>query len=312
MFASVVIMFGTKCRLRASEAFVTRQRLPRQFRWSGQGGLGPGRRRRYHWPAGRSPLCMSGVNGGLSYDVDESQLPEEIRPLVQMIVRGPDSPIAFIEAMQQIAEWLWAQQRQANSSDAALPDTLIPFLVDSLGYNNPVAARTAVDLLVRLYGKRAIPTLLQGVAALNYAVNAYALRAMGSIGDADAVFTVAKQCALRGPIPNVRRAAVRCLGLLRYDQAAGGESKRREAIAALSSLLDDPDWTIRYTVVWSLSSFMQKAGNESDLATLLARIAQEDADAVVRARARRALFAQASAPGLSESSSAPKQTEPIR
>jgi phycocyanobilin lyase beta subunit len=238
---------------------------------------------------------MSGVNGGLAYDVDETQLPEDIRPLVQMIVRGPDSPVAFIEAMQRIADWLLVQQQErANGTNTAAPETLVPFLVDSLGYNNPVAARMAVDLLVRLYGKRAIPTLLQGVAALNYAVNAYALRAMGAIGDADAVFTVAKQCALRGPIPNVRRAAVRCLGLLHYDQAVSGESKRAEAIAVLSSLLEDPDWTIRYTIVWSLSTLARGSGSESNLMSLLARIADEDPDAVVRARAHRALSRSAS------------------
>jgi len=247
------------------------------------------RAQRLQGPARTEPR-MSGVNGGLAYDIDEQQLPDQIKPLVQMIVRGPDSPAAFIDAMERIADWLWQQQQSANDRGTRPPDTLIPFLVDSLGYNNPVAARIALDLLVRLYGKGAVPVLLQGVGALNYAVNAYALRALGAIGDADAVFTVAKQCALRGPIPNVRRAAVRCLAQLKYEESANGRARCEDAVASLSSLVDDPDWTIRYALVWSLSHLLHRKFIEKpEITNILAHIANQDADVVVRARAQRAL-----------------------
>lgn len=230
---------------------------------------------------------MSGVNGGLDYDLDLNIIPASLRSHVESILQGPDSPDSFIDSMQMITVWIRERDGQAC-------DSLVPFLVDSLGYNNPLAARLAQDVLVEVYGSRAITTLLQGVAAFNYSVNAYALRALAAIGVARPVFPIAVQCARQGPIPNVRRAAVHCLGSLRYDDDADKEedgSMREQALALLLELLQDHDWSVRYAAIPSLLLLLGSRP-DSRVSEALHAAAESDRDETVRARAALALYSR--------------------
>lgn len=181
---------------------------------------------------------MSGVNGGIDYQIDLSALPPSLAARIAYIQSGPDSPTELIRAAEEIA-----------AASSAHPETL-PVLVDMLGFNNPVAANVAVSALAAARAP-AVPALLRGVAAFNYAVNAYALRALARIGD-PAVADVALACAARGPIPNVRRAACRALAALRYERAPDAA----RAFALLLRLADaEPDWGVRYAAIAALEQF---------------------------------------------------------
>jgi phycocyanobilin lyase subunit beta len=181
---------------------------------------------RLHAPlrCARCPMKMSGVNGGIDYEIDLTTLPSDLAARVRYVQGGPDSPNELIDSARDIA-----------TASSSYPAT-IPVLVDMLGFNNPIAANVAVDALVRA-GDAAVPSLLSGVAAFNYAVNAYALRALGRIGD-PAVLEVCIGCAEKGPIPNVRRAACR-------------------AHAVLVALVQtEPDWGVRYAALVGLERFL--------------------------------------------------------
>lgn len=181
---------------------------------------------------------MSGVNGGIDYEIDLSKLPSTLASRVSYIQQGPDSPTELIAAAEEIA-----------SSSSTLPQ-LLPVLVDMLGFNNPVAANIAVEALSSA-GSAALPSLLTGVAAFNYAVNAYALRALGNIG-CPSVSDVCLACAIKGPIPNVRRAACCALGKLRFLNAGEAE----HAYCSLLRLADsEPDWGVRYAAIVGLEHF---------------------------------------------------------
>jgi phycocyanobilin lyase subunit beta len=185
---------------------------------------------------------MSGVNGGIDYEIDLAALPEDVATRVRYVQGGPDSPTELIAAARAIA-----------AASTAHPATL-PVLVDMLGFNNPVAANVAVDALSSA-GSPAVAPLLSGVAAFNYAVNAYALRALGRIGD-PSVLDVCMQCAERGPIPNVRRAACRALAGLRLDDQAAAT----RAHGLLVSLAEaEPDWGVRYAAIVGLERFASTA-----------------------------------------------------
>lgn len=165
-------------------------------------------------------------------------MPAKVAKRVQYVQAGPDSPTEFIHAAREIAD--------ASSSHPAT----LPVLVDMLGFNNPVAANIAVDALGNV-GSAAVPPLLSGVAAFNYAVNAYALRALGRIGD-PSVIDVCIQCAQRGPIPNVRRAACRALAGLKFDD----EKQAIKAHAVLVALAEnEADWGVRYAAIVALECF---------------------------------------------------------
>lgn len=186
----------------------------------------------------RRILHMSGVNGGIDYDIDLSKLPEELSERIQYVQQGPDSPTELISAAEQIAA-----SSQENPQ-------ILPVLVDMLGYNNPVAANIAIDALVA--GKDAsIPSLLTGVAAFNYSVNAYALRALARIAD-PTVLGVCLACARDGPIPNVRRAACRALAGLQYETTEDAHSAYRCLLALADQ---EPDWGVRYASLAALESF---------------------------------------------------------
>lgn len=180
---------------------------------------------------------MSGVNGGIDYEIDLSLLPSTVATRVRYVQAGPDSPTELISAARAIA-----------AAAPAHPATL-PVLVDMLGFNNPVAANVAVDALSAA-GPAAVAPLLSGVAAFNYAVNAYALRALGRIGD-PSVIDVCIQCAEKGPIPNVRRAACRALAGLRLE----GEDAALAHRLLVELVEGEADWGVRYAAIVGVECF---------------------------------------------------------
>lgn len=216
---------------------------------------------------------MSGVNGGIDYTIDLTTLPTPLSKQIQTIQQGPESPTALIEAAEDIA-----------TASATYPETL-PVLVDMLGFNNPVAARVAIDALVQS-GESSVPHLLTGVAAFNYSVNAYALRALARIGD-PSVAVVALECAKKGPIPNVRRAACQTLAGLRYKDA-GEASTAWECLVGLVER--ESDWGVRYAAIVAMERF-QEVGRLGDqevergLSVVEEVSKDSESDATVRARA---------------------------
>ncbi len=184
-------------------------------------------------------VSMSGVNGGIDYEIDLDALPEGLAARVRAIQVGPDSPLELIAAAKEIA-----------AASATTPETL-PVLVDMLGYNNPVAARIAVEALVKA-GKASVPSLIIGVGAFNYAVNAYALRALAGVGD-PSVAAVCTACAQKGPIPGVRRAACAALAALRFHDP---EAAHRAYDVLLRIADGEPDWGVRYAAVVGIERFV--------------------------------------------------------
>lgn len=185
------------------------------------------------------PVHMSGVNGGMEYEIDLDSLTPSLAKRVRYIQSGPDSPTELIAAARDLA--------------AAAPTTpeMLPVLVDVLGFNNPVAADLAVDALAGV-GKDAVPSLLIGVGAFNYAVNGYALRALGRVGD-PAVFSVVAACAKQGPIPGVRRAACAALAGLRFTDA-GDAAQGFDCLLKLAD--SETDWGVRYAAVVGIERFV--------------------------------------------------------
>lgn len=203
---------------------------------------------------------MSGVNGGIDYDIDLTTLPAPLASRIRTIQKGPDSPTQLISAAHEIAA--------ASRTTPAI----LPVLVDMLGFNNPVAANIAIDALANA-GKSSVPSLLRGVAAFNYSVNAYALRALARIAD-PSVLDVAIACAVKGPIPNVRRAAVRALASLKYE----GREQAACAMEQILRLADaEQDWGVRYAAIAALEAFQSLHLVDDDMIQVAVTVVQSAA-----------------------------------
>mmetsp|Transcript_10683 Transcript_10683/g.18305 ORF Transcript_10683/g.18305 Transcript_10683/m.18305 type:complete len:169 (+) Transcript_10683:580-1086(+) len=158
-----------------------------------------------------------------------------------------------------------------------------------LGFNNPIAANIAIDALVEAK-QRSIPFLLKGVGAFNYAVSAYALRALGRIRD-PSVVDICIECAKSGPIPNVRRAACNSLSLLEFTS----NNDLHRAATLFAELLGDYDWSVRYASIAAIENLITMTNSKQDiqvdLITPLKKVAGEDVDPTVSHRAALALAA---------------------
>lgn len=210
------------------------------------------------------------MNGGIDYTIDLSLFPPPLAEHISSIQRGPDSPTSLISSARYISE-----------NSASFPETL-PVLVDMLGYNNPVAASIAVDTLVQA-GSPSVPFLLQGVGAFNYAVNGYALRALARIGDPSCMH-VAMSAAKDAPIPGVRRAAVKALGMLKYE---GDELEIWNMLVDM--VQNENDWGVRYASVVAVEGFDRWDRLPEDArrkgVQIIAQVSREDPDPTVMARA---------------------------
>lgn len=191
-------------------------------------------------------------------------------------VAQADSAAALIGAVRSLAA--------AQSPEA------IPTLIQVLGFNNPGAAVAAVDGLVAL-GKHAVPDLLVQLDGYNYGARAWAIRALAMIGDPRALNILVETA--RGDFAlSVRRAAAKGLGFIRWaelpaEARAGSQSLAREA---LLTALGDPEWVVRYAAIAGLSGLITALEVDCEaverIRGRLLRVAQEDEEAVIRARAR--------------------------
>jgi phycocyanobilin lyase beta subunit len=126
-----------------------------------------------------------------------------------------------------------------------------PVLVEVLGFNNPGAAVTAVDGLIRL-GTEAVPALLE-LDPQNYGARAWAVRALAGIGDVRGLELLIE--ALGTDVAaSVRRAAARGLGNLALDRLdpAQRKSVQDRCLEALLAATGDGEWVVRYAVAVGL------------------------------------------------------------
>ncbi|MBD1825213.1 HEAT repeat domain-containing protein [Cyanobacteria bacterium FACHB-DQ100] len=195
-----------------------------------------------------------------------------IQSLIQA-VEAADSPAKLVGAVRALAQ---------TRSTAA-----IPTLIRALGFNNPGAALAAVSGLVAL-GEEAVPDLLAQIDGYNYGARAYSLRALAAIADPRALDVLIK-AAEADFAPSVRRAAIKGLGQLRWQQLepTERESAQSQALKTLLLVAQDADWANRYAAIVGLQSWITSADlvNRSSALDQLDQLAQTDPDGAVRARA---------------------------
>ena len=199
----------------------------------------------------------------------------------------------------------WRQRLQQAASPAALvavvhecaqhsdQPEVIPLLIEVLGYNNAAAAQVALQGLVRA-GRQAVPELLQRLDGYNYGARAYAVRALAQIGDPRAL-PVLQEAARFDFAPSVRRAALRGLGSLCWQDMPEPYPAQVAVVTTLEEVSRDEDWGMRYAVVVAVELWQQRGVPDSlrpRLMHLLHRLSQ-DADPVVQARAQWSLHQQA-------------------
>ena len=198
----------------------------------------------------------------------------------------------------------WQQRLRAAASPAALlavvhecvqhsdQPEVIPLLIEVLGYNNPAAAQVALQGLVRA-GRQAVPELLQRLDGYNYGARAYAVRALAQIGDPRAL-TVLQTAARSDFAPSVRRAALRGLGNLCWQDVPEPYPAQVAVLATLEEVSRDEDWGIRYAVIVAVELWQQQGVPDAlrpRLEHLLHRLSQDE-DPVVQARAQWSLHRQ--------------------
>ncbi|MDG2991899.1 HEAT repeat domain-containing protein [Candidatus Synechococcus calcipolaris G9] len=194
-----------------------------------------------------------------------------------------DSPESLSSAVKALADLVYPES--------------IPTLIRVLGYNNPGAALAAVQGLINL-GDCAVAPVLAALDEYNYGARAYSIRVLGAIGHPQSL-DLLLQAALTDFAPSVRRAAIKGLGHLRWQELSDREAvaAQTQVLNAFSQLIQESDWSLRYAVVVALAELLVFTMNGSTVsgplaAEILARlkqISQADVDIAVRARAQLAL-----------------------
>ncbi|EME26156.1 Phycocyanobilin lyase subunit beta [Galdieria sulphuraria] len=215
---------------------------------------------------------MSGINGGLDYSLDLNDFSPEIQEQIKTLQKGVQTPRELIETTKILAGYT--------------DKRIVPVLVDILGFNNPVAARIAMEAVVG-FGIESKGFLVKATGAFNYAVNAYALKALGLLGFPDTI-EVCLHHASQGTVPNVRRAAIIAIGRLRYR-----ETELLSVIESLSAFLYQTDWSVRYAAVVSIESLLRQYSRQRNhrvtTVAKLKEMASSDDDFLVRCRTELAL-----------------------
>lgn len=168
-------------------------------------------------------------------------------------------------------------------------EAAIPTLITILGYNNPGAAVAAVEGLIQL-GDVAVQPLLEQLDGYNYGARAWAVRALAGIGDPRGLETLLNAVQTDFAM-SVRRAAAKGLGNLRWHQLPADQitSAQAQALDALTSVTQDPEWVVRYATVVALQSLAIAAWEtqpdwRSPILEVLHRMAETDESLAVRAR----------------------------
>ena len=171
----------------------------------------------------------------------------------------------------------------------------IPHLIRSLGYNNPGAAVAAVDGLISL-GEPSVLPLLELLDGYNYSARAWALRALSGIGDPRSL-SLLLDTAQNDFALSVRRAAARGLGTIKWAQMNDDDvpAAQAEVLQVLLGICCDPEWVVRYSAIAGVERLLQGlvVGDvRSGAIGLLEKLAVEDEDLTVRARAELAASRQ--------------------
>jgi phycocyanobilin lyase beta subunit len=193
-----------------------------------------------------------------------------LQPLIDAIEQA-DSPDRLIQAVQALA---------ATHSPAA-----IPMLIHVLGFNNPGAAMVAVRGLVQM-GEAAVLPLLNQLDEYNYGARAYAIRALSVLADVRAL-EVLLTAAATDFAPSVRRAAIKGLGNLRWEQlpATERDGAQQRVLQSLVQIHHDGDWSLRYAAITGLQALALSATIHG--ATVIRELQQmlsAEADLAVNAR----------------------------
>ncbi|MGF1515175.1 MAG: HEAT repeat domain-containing protein [Elainellaceae cyanobacterium] len=197
---------------------------------------------------------------------------------------------ALIQAVEQ-ADSKTALVVAVRRLSAIRDPTIVPVLIQVLGYNNPGAAVAAVEGLTAI-GDPAVPALLEQLDGYNYGARAWAIRAVSGIAHPDGLATLLDAVQADFAL-SVRRAAAYGLGKLRWqllppDQR---EAAQQQSAEALLGALNDGEWIVRYAAIVGLQSLTTAIScdwRSQVLAKLQAAIANDDAMAV-RARAAMAI-----------------------
>ena len=171
-------------------------------------------------------------------------------------------------------------------------ESVVPYLIQALGYNNPGAAVAAVDGLIAI-GEPAVVPLLALLDGYNYGARAWGLRALSGIGDPRALLllldTAQNDFAL-----SVRRAAARGLGTIRWELMDESEVPAAQAavLDVLLGTLGDPEWVVRYSGISGVERLMmQVRSGETRMYAIdrLSEVTALDEDLTVRSRASLAI-----------------------
>ncbi len=183
-----------------------------------------------------------------------------------------DSPARLVAAVQALV--------------AAEVEAGISTLIAVLGYNNPTAAVVAVQGLIHL-GEVAVQPLIEQLDEYNYGARAYAIRALAAIADPRAE-DVLLTAAATDFAPSVRRAATKGLGGLDWSKLSVEQRSYAadQALQALLSVSQDPDWSIRYAAVVGLQALATSSHLKAQIEAQLQQIIQTEPDHAVRARVR--------------------------
>lgn len=193
-------------------------------------------------------------------------------------VKQADSPGKLVAAAQALA--------------AAKDQAAISTLIALLGYNNPVAAVAAVDGLIAL-GAAAVQPLIEQLDGYNYGARAYAMRALAALADPRALDVLASAAA-SDFAPSVRRAAAKGLGRLHWDELsspAARSAAQTRAMQTLSTISQDPDWSIRYAAVVGLQGLSTLPTMQAQIQSQFEQMMEIDAEKAVRARVQLAINA---------------------
>ena len=196
-------------------------------------------------------------------------------------IEDADSATKLADSIKLLAE--------SNNLDS------IPHLIRSLGYNNPGAAVAAVDGLIAL-GEPSVVPLLELLDGYNYSARAWALRALSGIGDPRSL-SLLLDTAQNDFALSVRRAAARGLGTIKWAQMNDDDvpAAQAEVLQVLLGICCDPEWVVRYSAIAGVERLLQGlvVGDvRSGAIGLLEKLAVEDEDLTVRARAELAASRQ--------------------
>lgn len=195
-------------------------------------------------------------------------------------VTAADSASGLLAAVQDLAA-------------AGLVETT-PNLIAALNYNNPGAAVAAVEGLI-LIGKPAVPLLLDLIDDYNYGARAWAIRALAGIGDPRSL-VILIESAVHDFAMSVRRAAARGLGTLLWPDFAPEHvaAAQEQALTALLTVTQDPEWVVRYAAVTGLQAIARAAYLTSPnlvppIVNQLTQLMAIDSDLTIRTRSHWAL-----------------------